>query len=239
LHQAPVTFNSLHDLNSAVISCELCPRLRRYCLQVSKQKRRQFKDWKYWGKPLPGFGDSKGRLLILGLAPAAHGGNRTGRMFTGDGSAQFLMAALHRFGFANQPTSESRDDGLQLKDAYMTAIARCAPPGNNPKPKEIANCKRYWTQESQLLQNVRVVLTLGRIAFDTYARFLREQGIETRRLRFSHAAFYRLPAPFPALCASYHPSRQNTQTRKLTVKMFDNVFQKINGFFDAEASNPS
>lgn len=235
--QAPVTFSSLAELNSTVITCQLCPRLRRHCLLVSKRKRRQFMDWDYWGKPLAGFGDATARLMILGLAPAAHGGNRTGRMFTGDGSAQFLMAALHRFRFANKPTSESASDGLQLQDAYMTATVRCAPPKNKPKPDEIANCRRYWTQEFRLLRNVRVVLALGRVAFDTYVRFLREQGVETRDLRFQHAAFYELPKSYPALCVSYHPSRQNTQTGKLTMKMFGRLFQKIRIFLASEPSN--
>lgn len=220
-------FASLDELNSAAVSCELCPRLRHYCLLVSKRKRRQFLKSEYWGKPIPGFGDPEARLVILGLAPAAHGGNRTGRMFTGDGSARFLIAALHRFGFANQPTSEHVSDGLELRDAYMTAIVRCAPPENKPKPDEIANCKRYWSQEFKLLQNARVVLALGRIAFDTNVRYLREQGVDTRHLDFRHAASYRLPSPHPFLCASYHPSRQNTQTGKLTVKMFNRVFHAI------------
>lgn len=190
-------------------------------------------DWDYWGKPLPGFGDPEARLMILGLAPAAHGGNRTGRMFTGDGSAQFLMAALHRFGFSNKPTSTSANDGLELHDAYMTAIVRCAPPKNRPKPREIENCKRYWTQELRFLRKVRVVLALGRVAFDTYARFHRQQGVKIKGLRFHHAAFYELPKPRPALCASYHPSRQNTQTGKLTPEMFDEVFLKIRSFLDS------
>jgi uracil-DNA glycosylase family 4 len=194
--------------------------------------------WDYWGKPLPGFGDSQARMLILGLAPAAHGGNRTGRMFTGDGSAQFLMAALNRFGFANQPTSESTHDGLQLQSAYMTAIVRCAPPKNKPKPAEIANCRRYWTEEYRLLPEIRVVLALGRVAFDTFVRYLKDEGVETKGLRFRHAAFYELPKPYPALCASYHPSRQNTQTGRLTAKMFDKVFQEIAGFLASENSNP-
>jgi len=234
-----ISFRSLSELNSQVISCELCPKLRRYCAQVAVKKRRQFSQWDYWGRPLPGFGDPQGRLLVLGLAPAAHGGNRTGRMFTGDGSAQFLMAALHRFGFANKPTSDSVDDGLELRDAYMTAIVRCAPPKNRPKPKEIENCKRYWTQELTLLKNVRIVLALGRVAFDTYVRFMKERGVQTKDLRFHHAAFYMLPTPFPALCASYHPSRQNTQTGKLTVSMFAKVFRKIQGFLVSEVSNPT
>jgi len=219
------------------VKCELCPRLRSYCLRISERKRRQFIDGKYWGRPLPGFGDAQGRILLLGLAPAAHGGNRTGRMFTGDGSAQFLIAALHRFNFANKPTSESVSDGLQLKDAYMTAIVRCAPPKNKPKPNEIRNCRSYWTEEIRLLPHVQVVLALGRIAFDTYVRFLGERGLESRSLRFQHGAFYELPKPYPALCASYHPSRQNTQTGKLTIKMLDGVFQRICTFIAAENSN--
>jgi uracil-DNA glycosylase family 4 len=204
---------------------------------VAKKRRRQFSDWEYWGKPLPGFGDPEARLLILGLAPAAHGGNRTGRMFTGDGSAEFLMAALHKFGFANKPESHSIGDGLQLRDAYMTAVVRCAPPKNKPKPNEIDNCKRYWTEELRFLKNVRVVLALGRVAFDTYIRFLRETELETKDLSFHHAAFYRLPRPYPALSASYHPSRQNTQTGKLTVKMIDSVFRKVEVFLGTEPSN--
>jgi uracil-DNA glycosylase family 4 len=158
-------------------------------------------------------------------------------MFTGDGSAQFLMAALHRFGFSNKPTSESANDGLELHDAYMTAIVRCAPPKNKPEPREVKNCKRYWTQEFRFLRNLRVVLALGRVAFDTYVRFLKEQEVETRGFGFQHAAFYRLPRPYPILCASYHPSRQNTQTGKLTPKLFDRVFLKIRQFLDSEPSN--
>ncbi len=239
MSRSETIFPSLVELNSAAISCQLCPELRRYCHKVAVKKKRQFSDWEYWGKPLPGFGDPEGRLLILGLAPAAHGGNRTGRMFTGDGSAQFLMAALHRFGFANKPTSDSVGDGLRLHDAYMTAIVRCAPPKNKPTPREIANCKRYWTQELSLLKNTRVILALGRVSFDTYVRYVRERGVEANSLKFRHAAFYMLPAPYPALCASYHPSRQNTQTGRLTVGMFSKVFQKIQGFLASEVSNPT
>lgn len=194
-------------------------------------------DWYYWGRPLPGFGDPQARLMILGLAPASHGGNRTGRMFTGDGSAQFLMAALHRFDFANKPTSISAEDGLKLHNAYMTAIVRCAPPMNKPTAREVENCKQYWTQEIGLLRKVRVVLALGRVAFDAYVRFLKERDLETRDLSFHHGAFYRLPRPYPALCGSYHPSRQNTQTGKLTAKMFDRVFQDIREFLGSEPAN--
>jgi uracil-DNA glycosylase family 4 len=184
-------------------------------------------DWTYWGKPLSGFGDSKGGLLILGLAPAAHGGNRTGRMFTGDGSAQFLVPALYDFGFANQPTSVSMTDGLELRDAYMTAIVRCPPPKNRPSLKEIQTCKRYWIEELRFLPNVQVILALGRVAFETYVKSLREQGVNTKGFKFYHGALYKPPSPHPALIASYHPSRQNTQTRKLTKQMFNAVLRKI------------
>ena len=219
-------FRSLEDLNRAVTRCELCSRLARYRRVVANTKRKQFIEWSYWGKPLPGFGDSTGRLLILGLAPAAHGGNRTGRMFTGDGSAQFLMAELHKFGFANQPTSVSTHDGLQLQDAYMTAIVRCPPPKNKPTPKEIQTCKQYWTEEIRYLPNIRVVLALGQIAFDAYVRFLRERGVDTRGFSFRHGAVYKAQS-LPTLVASYHPSRQNTQTGKLTKVMFDSVLRNI------------
>jgi uracil-DNA glycosylase family 4 len=232
-----VKFPSLSRLNSEAVRCQLCPRLRRYCNRIAKTKRRQFRYWEYWGKPLPGFGDPKARLLILGLAPAAHGGNRTGRMFTGDGSAQFLMAALHKFKFANQPTSEKVTDGLVLTDAYMTAIVRCAPPKNKPSRKEIDACQNYWTQELRLLENVRVVLALGRVAFDTYVRFLKEQKLDTTGLKFKHGALYRFAEPHPALCASYHPSRQNTQTRVLTMKMLERVFRSIRDFLNSPSSN--
>lgn len=232
--QAP--FRSLADLNKEAVDCKLCPRLTRHRNMVARKKRRQYMDWTYWGKPLCGFGDSKGRLLILGLAPAAHGGNRTGRMFTGDGSAQFLMAALHDFGFANQPTSISVDDGLKLADAYMTAIVRCPPPKNKPSVKEIQTCKRYWTEELRFLPNLQVVLALGRVAFETYVKYLKEHGVNTRGFRFYHGALYRRPYPHPSLAASYHPSRQNTQTRKLTKPMFDAVLRKIRRLI--ESQNP-
>ncbi len=191
-------------------------------------------DWNYWGKPLPGFGDKGGRVMILGLAPGAHGGNRTGRMFTGNGSANFLMAALHRNGFSNQSSSTKRNDGLRLSDAYITAIVRCAPPKNKPSSDEIGNCKRYWTQELGLLHNLKVIVALGRVAFDTYVRYLKDQGVKTAGLRFRHAAFYTLPKPYPAVAASYHPSRQNTQTGRLTERMFDEVFLKVRAALNSQ-----
>jgi len=227
---------SLPELNKTVLCCELCLRLTRYRRQIAKTKRRQFMEWDYWGKPLPGFGDSGGRLLILGLAPAAHGGNRTGRMFTGDGSAQFLMAELCKFGFANQPMSVSVDDGLRLRDAYMTAIVRCAPPKNKPTRKEIDTCKRYWTEELQFLPNIRVILALGRVAFETYVKYLKELGLETKGYKFRHGAFYNLPDQQLVLAASYHPSRQNTQTGKLTEPMFDSVLREIQRVIETAAS---
>jgi len=227
------TFESLAKLNGSAISCELCPRLTRYRRAVARKKRRQYLDWTYWGKPLLGFGDRRARLLLLGLAPAAHGGNRTGRMFTGDGSAQFLMAALHRFEFANQPTSNSVDDGLKLQDAYMTAIVRCPPPKNKPSLKEIQTCERYWTEELRFLPKIQVVLALGRVAFDTYVKSLKSDGLETRTFKFYHGAFYELPTPRPALAASYHPSRQNTQTGKLTPQMLDSVLAQVRSYFNS------
>ncbi|MGA3296466.1 MAG: uracil-DNA glycosylase [Candidatus Bathyarchaeia archaeon] len=235
MSSSDLKYSSLSELNANVISCNKCSRLRRYCERIARIKRRQFREWEYWGKPIPGFGDPRARLLILGLAPAAHGGNRTGRMFTGDGSAQFLIPVLYKFGFANQATSVAVNDGLVLKDAYMTAIVRCAPPKNKPTLREIETCQGYWTLEVQLLANIAVVLALGRVAFDTYVRHLRSQGLHTK-LAFKHGAFFKLPSPYPVLCASYHPSRQNTQTGRLTARMFDNVFKQISEFL-TETSN--
>jgi uracil-DNA glycosylase family 4 len=218
---------TLESLNRTVIGCRKCPRLVQYREKVGRDKVRRFSDCDYWARPLTGFGDRNARLLILGLAPAAHGGNRTGRMFTGDSSADFLMRGLHKAGFANQPFSRSGDDGLELIDAYMTAIVRCAPPGNKPTRGEIGNCNNYLATELTLLPNIRVVLALGRLAFDTYLSMLRRDGIDTRRYKFGHGALYTVPATPPNLVASYHPSRQNTQTGKLTPAMFDRVLRRI------------
>jgi len=226
-------------LAATIIECRKCSRLVRYRERVARVKKREFADWEYWGKPLPGFGDPDAELVILGLAPAAHGGNRTGRMFTGDSSGQWLMRALHRAGFASQPTSEHRDDGLTLRNAFITATVRCAPPDNKPTRKEIANCSGYLRQELALLRRARVVVTLGQIAFATYLRIAEEYqvALPRPRPRFKHGAVYRLqtrpPIP-PLVIASYHPSRQNTQTGRLTEAMLDRVFRRARQLLQQE-----
>src|SRR5262245_25646821 len=193
----------LKVLCQEIVSCRLCPRLVEHRERVAREKRRAYKDWSYWGKPVPGFGDPNARLLIVGLAPAAHGGNRTGRVFTGDSSGNWLYEALHRFDFASQPSSVSRDDGLELIDCYVTASARCAPPGNKPTPRELENCRPYLVSEIRLLRNLKVVLALGRIGFTTY---LRVAG--AARATFGHGRETTLPGGI-VLLSSYHPSRQN------------------------------
>ncbi len=195
-------------------------------------KKREFHDWEYWGRPVPGFGDPQAQLLIIGLAPAAHGGNRTGRMFTGDGSGRWLTRALYRAGFASQPTSEHRNDGLRLRNVYLTAVVRCAPPDNHPAPREIVNCGGYLRQELALLSRVRVVVTLGHVAFSTYLAILREHGVPVPvpRPKFQHGASYAFTSAdrrAPLLIASYHPSRQNTQTGRLTEAMLDQIFSTV------------
>jgi uracil-DNA glycosylase family 4 len=214
-------------LNRDVITCRRCPRLVAWREEVARVKRRAFRDAEYWGKPVPGFGDTNARLVIVGLAPGAHGSNRTGRMFTGDSSGDTLYAALHRAGFASQPTATARDDGLTLYDTYITAVGRCVPPGNKPTPEELANCRPFLARELALLTNIDVVLALGRIAFDGILLLLREQGLDVPALPFGHGATHPLPTPWPTLVASYHPSRQNTQTGRLTMAMFDEVFADI------------
>jgi uracil-DNA glycosylase family 4 len=205
-------------LNSKVVKCALCPRLSEYVRKVGRDKVRRFEDEEYWARPLPSWGDPNARLLIIGLAPAAHGGNRTGRMFTGDSSGDWLAKAMHETGFANMPTSTSKDDGLTLRDAYVTAAVRCAPPGNKPLPSELHNCSRYLVSELKLLDKVRVVLALGKIGFDAYCR-----TTGAKRLVFGHGARYNLDGK--VLLASYHPSRQNTNTGRLTWKMWLKVFR--------------
>jgi uracil-DNA glycosylase len=219
-------FSSLTQVNAAIVACEKCPRLRVYCEAVAKEKRRAFREQAYWGKPLPGFGDEAAHVLIVGLAPAAHGGNRTGRMFTGDRSGDFLYAALHRAGFANQPISSSRNDGLQLIDAYITAAGRCAPPDNKPAPAELNHCRSYLIEELRLLRHVRVIVALGKIALDNVLAALADRGVEIPKPRpaFGHEAVYQLDRY--TLIASYHPSQRNTQTGLLTPPMFDRVFTR-------------
>jgi uracil-DNA glycosylase len=226
--------DSLQVIESEVVACVRCPRLVTYRNRVAQEKRRAYRDCEYWGKPVPGFGDPKARLFILGLAPAAHGGNRTGRVFTGDSSGDFLFDALHRTGFCNQPNATCRDDGLRLKGAYITASARCAPPDNKPLPEEFRNCREYLERELDLLRELKVVVALGKIAFDTYLSVLKDRGQIERRseFTFSHGAAYKFPPPLPALVATYHPSRQNTQTGRLTKEMFLRIFQKARELAD-------
>ncbi|GAC1458770.1 MAG: type-5 uracil-DNA glycosylase [Gemmatimonadaceae bacterium] len=220
---------SLTTVHKNIISCTRCSRLRDYCTRIARVKRAAFRNDTYWGKPVPGFGDPNARVLIIGLAPAAHGANRTGRVFTGDGgggSGDFLMAALHRNGFANIPTSQSIDDGLRLSDAFILPVVRCAPPDNKPAPEEILACQVHLEAELAQLPNIRVVVALGKIAFDAWWRVLASKGLGIRpRPWFGHGAIYR-PAGSPVVIASYHPSRQNTNTGKLTRHMMESVFRE-------------
>jgi uracil-DNA glycosylase family 4 len=203
---------------------------------VARDRKREFRDWDYWGRPVPGFGDPRARLLVVGLAPAAHGGNRTGRMFTGDSSGDWLYGALHRFGFAIRPHSVSRHDGQRLDDCYITAAARCAPPGNRPTRRELANCRPHLVAELALLRRVRVVVTLGRIGHEAYLRAAGwwERLPPRERPRFAHGALRRLPDGV-ALISSYHPSRQNTNTSRLTRAMWHAVFRRARALVDGDA----
>ncbi len=218
----------LAELRDTVVSCRQCPRLVHYREEVARIKRRAYRDWTYWGRPIPGFGDPQAKFMLIGLAPGAHGANRTGRMFTGDRSGDFLYAQLHRAGFANQPTSRTAGDGLALHGAYISAAIRCAPPDNKPLPTEILHCSGYLEQELDLLRP-RVILALGAIAFDAYLRLLVRRGALASRApyTFAHGAECKLPQPLPRLFASYHPSQQNTQTGRLTPAMFYAVLRKI------------
>jgi uracil-DNA glycosylase len=221
----------LSALNEEIVACRKCPRLVAYREKVAKEKRRAFREWTYWGKPVPGFGDARAELLILGLAPAAHGANRTGRVFTGDRSGDFLYAALHEAGFANQPTSLHRDDGLKLRNVYITATIRCGPPENKPLPGEILNCRGYLERELEILQS-KAVLALGKIAWDGYLDILKRRGIIPSRAAFvfAHGAEAKLPPPYPRLFGVYHPSQQNTQTGRLTPAMYAQVLKRIRRF---------
>ena len=214
-------------LNREVIACTRCPRLVAYREQVAREKRRAYRDWEYWGKPVPGFGDPDARVLVMGLAPGAHGSNRTGRPFTGDASGNFMYPVLYEVGFANQPTATNRDDGLTLKNLYITAAVRCAPPDNKPTLQELAACAPFLDREIAGLKNLRVVVALGKIGFDAYLNFLKRRGVlaSKKGYLFKHGASYRTPDG-KVLLASYHPSNQNTQTGKLTRKMFLKIFQE-------------
>jgi uracil-DNA glycosylase family 4 len=213
-------------LNEEIVNCTRCDRLVDYREQIGREKRRAFRDHEYWARPVPGFGDPKARALILGLAPGAHGSNRTGRPFTGDASGKFMYPILHKVGFASQPNADHRQDGLRLIDCYITAAVRCAPPDNKPLPSELLNCAGYLDREIAILRNVKVVVALGKIAFDAYLAHLMRTGVLNKRtgLVFGHARRYPMPSGV-MLLASYHPSNQNTATGKLTPAMFENVFR--------------
>ncbi len=225
------TPKSIALLQGQIIDCCLCPRLVQWREKVAREKVRRFADQDYWGKPVPGFGDPRARLLVLGLAPAAHGGNRTGRVFTGDRSGDWLFRALHKTGFANQPTSIDRDDGLCLRDCYVTAAVRCAPPLNKPLPQENANCRPFLLSELELLERVLVIVALGRFAFDAAIASIGLSEPSSRRPKFVHAAEKRMTAGV-TLLASFHPSQQNTFTGKLTEPMFDRVFSRARNIID-------
>lgn len=217
--------SKLSQIQDQIVRCRLCPRLVEHREEVAQVKRRAFLQWTYWGKPVPSSGAGSARLLILGLAPAAHGANRTGRMFTGDRSGEFLFRALHRFGFCTQPSSQKRGDGLRLRDAYITAALHCVPPGNKPERGELGNCRIYLRQELQILKKVRVVVALGRVAWHAYllARKELDWPVPKPRPKFSHGASHQLDDRTTAI-TSYHPSQQNTQTGRLTPEMFDQIF---------------
>jgi uracil-DNA glycosylase family 4 len=219
-------------LNREVVACARCPRLVAYREQIAREKRRAYRDHEYWGKPVPGFGDPEARVLIMGLAPGAHGSNRTGRPFTGDASGKFMFPVLYETGFASQPNATDRNDGLQLKDLYITAAVRCAPPANKPLPQELAQCSQFLDRELAGLEKVKVVVALGKIGFDAYLNYLKRRGLPANRQAynfksyvFKHGASYRLPDG-KVLLASYHPSNQNTQTGKLTREMFVKIFKE-------------
>jgi uracil-DNA glycosylase len=236
--------NKLEKLQGMVIRCRKCPRLVFFRQNVADRKPKRYRDWDYWAKPLPSFGDPNARVLIVGLAPAAHGGNRTGRMFTGDRSGEWLFGALHQFGFANRPNSSRRDDDFALHDCYITATIRCVPPENKPLPEEIENCRPYFLKEIDILEKIKVIVPLGQIAFKQTLKSLRLKGFRVPPLLFGHGKTYEVAAtePLPApnsqprtmtLVVTYHPSQQNTQTGKLTRPMFHQIFETIRERLDS------
>lgn len=226
---------TLAALNARIVKCDICPRLRAHCSEIARVRRRAYADWEYWGRPVPSFGDPEARVLALGLAPGAHGSNRTGRPFTGDGSGDFLYPVLHEAGFASQPQGRSRDDGMKLAGLWITSVVRCAPPGNKPTSEELRNCAPFVDQEMALLRNLRVVVCLGRIAFDGLLAHEQRRGANIFRAGyvFSHGAEFVLPGGLRAI-ASYHPSLQNTNTGKLTRAMFLKVFQRARQLADLD-----
>ncbi len=219
---------SLKLLDNQIIACRTCPRLVAWREKIGQEKRRAYLGQTYWAKPLPGFGDPLARVLVVGLAPGAHGGNRTGRMFTGDASGDFLFSALHRAGFANQPEAKALNDGLMLNDVYITAVCRCVPPDNKPLPAEISNCHPYLQYEFELLEKVEGVVVLGRIAFDTVSKLLYHQRKLATSAIFGHGVLQPSTDGAPWLLCSYHPSRHNTQTGRLTTTMFDQIWEQVN-----------
>jgi uracil-DNA glycosylase family 4 len=225
LQQIPLQQAPLQEVHRSIITCERCVRLRDYCRGIAETKRRAYQDQTYWARPVPGFGDPRARILILGLAPGAHGANRTGRPFTGDGSGDFMYPVLHELGLASKPRAINRDDGLKLRHAYICSVVRCAPPGDKPLPQEIRNCGTHLAAEIQTLPRVRVVVCLGKIAFDGYLAFLLNTGVITRKseYRFAHGAQYLLPN-YLHLLATYHPSLRNTNTGRLNRTMFTRIF---------------
>lgn len=216
--------DSLHTLEAEIITCRKCPRLVAWREEVARTKRKAYQDETYWGKPVPGFGNPDAKIMIVGLAPGAHGSNRTGRMFTGDASGNFLYPALHRAGFSNQPTGNQPGDGLKLHQAFITAICRCVPPKNRPKMVEIKNCLPWMEAEMDLLPNLKGFIALGRIAFDGIRRMVQLQNIKLPEMDFGHNSFYELGEGLPWLLSSYHPSQQNTLTGRLTEAMFDDIW---------------
>jgi uracil-DNA glycosylase family 4 len=216
----------LQQLSQEIISCRKCPRLVEFREKISREKRKQFSDFDYWGKPIPGYGDPRARLIVVGLAPAAHGGNRTGRVFTGDSSAKFLVKHLYEAGFASQPTSEKRDDGLVYRDCYVTAAVRCVPPDNRPTREEIQTCASYFDRELLMLKDSKAILALGKVAFDSVLDFSRRYYGSKGSFHFKHGLKFKFAENFPIVFASYHPSPRNTNTGKLTSQMFARVLNQ-------------